>query len=317
MARLTDPAGVSSPRKPPETGRRLADARALAEPLPPLVIEALRVADTLTPGAHGRRRAGAGDAFWQFRPYVSGDPSQAIDWRVSARSDQVLVREREWSAAASLYLWRDGSRSMRWRGAKNRPSKLERAELLLLGLAALAVRGEEQVALLGLDSRARQGRAALTHFAEALGRTEERVQERAEADSLPPDGPLPRQSDLVLFSDFFSPLDELAIRLGRLAAQTARGLLVQVYDPAEAALPFTGRIRFEGLEGEGRWLAPRAESLRPAYVERFRNHQAGLASLARSLGWRFAAIPTDRPAAAALASLQAGLAPGRGPGRGL
>lgn len=301
MARLTD---LAARGRSGRSGRRqgLAAARALAERLPPLVVEALRVADTLTAGAHGRRRAGPGDAFWQFRPYMQGEPAQSIDWRVSGRSDQIFVREREWSAAASLYLWRDASHSMRWRGAKNRQSKLERAELLLLSLAALAVRGEEQVALLGLDRRGRQGRAALTHFAAALIRSGE--------ESLPPEGPLPRQADLVLFSDFFSPLDELAARLGPLAAASARGLMVQIYDPAEAALPFEGRVRFEGLEGEGRWLAPRVESLRAAYVERFRNHQAALAGLARSLGWRFTAIATDRPAAAALASLHAGLAPG-------
>ncbi len=301
MARLTDlDLGGRVRRGERRTG--LAHARALAERLPPLVVEALRIADTVTAGAHGRRRAGPGDAFWQFRPYMAGEPAHAVDWRVSGRSDQVFVREREWAAAASLYLWRDGSQSMRWRGHKSRPSKLERAELLLLGLAALAVRGEEQVALLGLDQRARQGRAALTHFAQALTEPGE--------ESLPPEGPLPRQSDLLLFSDFFSPLDELARRLGLLASRTARGLMVQIYDPAEAALPFEGRIRFEGLEGEGRWLAPRVESLRGAYVERFRNHQAALASLAGSLGWRFLAVPTDRPAAAALASLHAGLAPG-------
>lgn len=228
--------------------------------------------------------------------------AQSIDWRVSARSDQLFIREREWSAAASLYLWRDASASMRWRGGRDRSSKQERADLLLLSLASLAIRGEEQVAILGQDRRGRQGRGALTHLAEAIGQGKD--------ESLPPEGPLPRAADLVLFSDFFSPLDELAARLGTLAARTARGLMVQIYDPAEAALPFEGRVRFEGLEGEGRWLAPRVESLRPAYIERFRDHQAALSSLASSLGWRFVALPTDRPAAAALASLHAGLAPG-------
>ncbi|MEQ8651644.1 MAG: DUF58 domain-containing protein [Kiloniellales bacterium] len=280
----------------------LSTAQALAGRLPPLVVEAIRIADTVASGAHGRRRAGPGDSFWQFRPYVSGDTAQAIDWRVSARSDQLFVREREWSAAASLYLWRDASASMRWRGARDRQSKQERADLLLLSLAALAIRGEEQVAILGLDKRGRQGRGALTHLAQAIGQGKD--------ESLPPEGPLPRQADLVLFSDFFSPLDELAARLGILAARSARGLMVQIYDPAEAALPFEGRVRFEGLEGEGRWLAPRVETLRPAYIERFRDHQSALAGLAASLGWRFVALPTDRPAASALAALHAGLAPG-------
>ncbi len=302
MARLTDLARRRGATGANDPAASLGPAQALAGRLPPLVIEAIRIADTVAGGAHGRRRSGPGDAFWQFRPYVQGDMAQQIDWRVSARSDQLFVREREWSAAASLYLWRDASASMRWRGARDRQSKLDRADLLLLSLAALSIRGEEQVAVLGLDQRGRQGRAALTHIAEVLSGGQD--------ESLPPEGPLPRQSDLVLFSDFFSPLDELAKRLGLLAARTARGLMVQIYDPAEAALPFEGRVRFEGLEGEGRWLAPRVESLRAAYVERFQDHQAALGSLALSLGWRFIAISTDHPAAAALASLHAGMAPG-------
>ncbi|GAB5470559.1 MAG: DUF58 domain-containing protein [Rhodospirillales bacterium] len=300
MARLTEP---GAGRIRPDNA---AAARALADRLPPLVVEALRIADTVSPGAHGRRRAGPGDSFWQFRPYVRGDLPQSIDWRTSARSDQVFVREREWAAAASLYLWRDASLSMRWRGGRDRQSKLERADLLLLGLAALALRGEEQIGLLGNDPRPRQGRAALTYLSASLERL---AAAKQESEGLPPEGPLPRRADLVLFSDFYLPLDDLAKRLRQLAAIAGRGLLVQIYDPAEAALPFEGRVRFEGLEAEGRWLAPRVESLRGAYVERFQRHQAGLAALAASLGWRFQALASDRPAAAALASLHAGLAP--------
>ncbi|MEO1192799.1 MAG: DUF58 domain-containing protein [Pseudomonadota bacterium] len=296
MARLTETSSADG----------TASAEALAQRLPPLVLQALKVADTVSPGTHGRRRAGPGDSFWQFRPYVRGDLPQSIDWRTSARSDQVFVREREWEAAATLYLWRDASASMRWRGARDRQSKLERADLLLLALAALALRGEEQVGLLGHDARPRRGRAALPHL--AVGLEQQAAAEQA-SEALPPDGPLPRRSDLVLFSDFYLPLDQLAERLRLLATGGGRGILVQIYDPAEAALPFEGRVRFEGLEAEGRWLAPRAEALRGAYVERFQQHQAGLAALAASLNWQFHALPSDRPAAAGLAGLQAALAP--------
>jgi len=281
----------------------LAAAQAEAARLPPLAIEALRIADTVSAGTHGCRRAGPGGDFWQFRPYMAGEMTQAIDWRVSARSDQLFVRERERSAAASLYLWRDDSQSMRWRGARGRCTKLERAELLLLALAALALRGEEQVALLGRDGRGRQGRAALTHLAAGLA--------RPSGGSLPPEGPLPRAADLVLFGDFYLPLDRLARRLVPLAARSARGLLVQIFDPAEATLPYEGRVRFEGLEREGSWLAPRVSSLRKAYLERFCNHREALAALAHSLGWHFLALSSGRPAAACLSSLYAGLAPGR------
>ena len=38
-------------------------------------------------GAHGLRRPGPGEEFWQYRPAQPGEPARAIDWRRSARSD--------------------------------------------------------------------------------------------------------------------------------------------------------------------------------------------------------------------------------------
>ena len=116
-------------------------AEALAAGMPPLLAAAERVAATVVQGVHGRRRIGVGETFWQFRTYKPGDRPQLIDWRQSAKSDRVFVRDLEWEAAQSLWLWRDGSGSMSWRSAEARESKASRAGLLLLALASLLVRG--------------------------------------------------------------------------------------------------------------------------------------------------------------------------------
>src|SRR5688500_9183015 len=127
--------------------RRLR-AEQLAATLPPLLVAAERVAATVQQGVHGRRRVGTGEAFWQFRRYEAGDSPQRIDWRQSAKADPVFVREMEWAAAQSVWLWRDASASMRWRSHPDWPEKLAHAELLTLALAVLLVRGGERVALL-------------------------------------------------------------------------------------------------------------------------------------------------------------------------
>ena len=87
----------------------------LAAALPPLLVAAERVAATVAQGVHGRRRVGTGDAFWQFRQYQFGDAASRVDWRRSGKSDRLFVRETEWAAAESVWLWRDGSASMRWK----------------------------------------------------------------------------------------------------------------------------------------------------------------------------------------------------------
>jgi uncharacterized protein (DUF58 family) len=104
-------------------------AEQLAARLPPLLVEAERVATTVAQGVHGRRRVGQGETFWQFRQYQPGDAPQRIDWRESAKSQRVYVRETEWEAAQSVWLWRDGSPSMNWTSTKLLPTKEARARL--------------------------------------------------------------------------------------------------------------------------------------------------------------------------------------------
>src|SRR3546814_6131026 len=77
-------------------------AEQLAATLPPLLVAAERVAATVAQGVHGRRRVGQGETFWQYRHYDFGDQPQSIDWRQSAKSDMVFVRQMEWEAAQSV-----------------------------------------------------------------------------------------------------------------------------------------------------------------------------------------------------------------------
>jgi uncharacterized protein (DUF58 family) len=276
-----------------EAVRKQADR--LAGSLPPLLAAALRVAATVEQGVHGRKRVGAGDAFWQFRQYQQGDPTTRIDWRQSAKSDRLYLREMEWAAAQSVWLWRDASASMNWRSSPVLPLKSERAEVLVLAVAALLLRAGERVALLGGEFRPSASRSSLERLALALGLD-------APA-SLPPSVALPRFAQLVLIGDFLSPLPAIETALRPFAERGLTGHLVQIHDPAEESLPFLGRIRFEGTEQEGELLLSRTELVQEAYRERYRAHREGLTTLVRSLGWTFAVSGTDKPPEPALLAL--------------
>ena len=143
-----------------------AEAEHLASKFPPLRLAARRLAATVRQGAHGRRRSGAGEAFWQFRPYQSFDTALAVDWRQSAKRGQVYVRQREWQTAQTVWLWRNGSASMAYASAPALPTKQARADLLVLALASLLAAGDEAVGLLG--ARARAGAGAVDAVAEGL-----------------------------------------------------------------------------------------------------------------------------------------------------
>ena len=280
------PAGVPSSRR--LTGLH-QQAEALADRLPPLLVAAERVAATVAQGVHGRRRVGVGETFWQFRPYQPGDDTAQVDWRQSARSAQLFLRDQEWEAAETVWLWADASGSMAYSSTPRVPTKADRAVLLMLALASLLTRAGERIALLGDQRRPTGGRAALANLCERLGSS-------PEGDtSAVPIQQLPRHARLVLISDFFVPLEELRDRLRGFVAMGLRGHLLQVLDPAEPILPFAGRVRFEGLENDGAALIGNVESIRVRYRDRIEAHRLGLRELARSLGWTLASHVTDHP----------------------
>ena len=80
-------------------------AESFSQKLPPLLVKAERVAATVMLGVHGRKRAGPGENFWAYRNYSFGDSTQRIDWHKSSKSDSVFIRENEWEAANTLWLW--------------------------------------------------------------------------------------------------------------------------------------------------------------------------------------------------------------------
>ena len=269
--------------------------------MPPLLVAAERVAATVAQGVHGRRRVGQGDSFWQYRPFVPGDAAHRIDGRASGKSDRNYVRETEWEAAQTVALWRDGSPSMRWRSGAAMPDKVEHAELLLLALASLLLRGGERVRLLGGPRQVRGGRTALDGLAEGLAQLPD--------GGLPEAAPMPRHARVVLIGDFLSPLEEIRAFVAGLAALPVSGHLLQVLDPAEALLPYAGRVRFRGLEREADSVVPRVEGIRAGYAEALAAQQAGLAALCAAAGWSFAVHRTDHPPETALLGLYAALSP--------
>ena len=277
------------------------EAEILASNLPPLMVAADRVASTVAQGVHGRRRVGQGETFWQYRRYDPGDSIQQIDWRRSAKSDTVYIRETEWEAAQSVWLWSDASPSMNYSSSKNIQQKSERADLLTLALGSLLIRGGEHIAPLGHGIVPTMGRTALNLLAQGMIN-------RANLASLPDFEPIPRHGRLVLMSDFLEPLEDINRIVGAFADRGVVGHILQILDPAERSLPFGGRTRFEGMENEGNALIGRVEGVREDYRRTLEEHQQGLRDITRIAGWSFGVHMTDHSPESALLALYTTLA---------
>ena len=289
-----------------ESHRLRVQADAISATLPPLLVAAKRIAASVTLGVHGRRRAGSGDSFWQFRPYTKDDTPGQIDWRQSAKFDTVFVKDREVVSAQTAILWCDTSPSMRYRSSPKLPTKAERAAVMMLTMAELITDAGERILRVSGDARSQRGgtgRLAVAQIADALAA--ELMAEPREGTPEVPSFPstLPRHATILMFSDFLAPFEETAASIRALARQGLKGHLMQVLDPAEETLPFTGRVRFVGLENEGATVIDRAEEARAGYIKKLTAHREALKALAITAGWSFGLHHTDHSPQPALAAL--------------
>jgi len=276
-----------------------AEADALGASLPPLLVAAERLASTVALGVHGRRKSGMGETFWQFRRYAPGDARSAIDWRQSAKSQHLFVREREWEAAENVWFWRDGSSSMDFSSNRNLCTKRERANLLALALAALLVRGGERVAIFGVREGPTAGRVALRHMARAL------ADGQRKGSAMPPEKFSGKHAQVIWLSDFLSPIADIERALGIMVGGELSGHLVQIVDPAEQDFPFSGRTRFEWRNARDSEIFGRAETARDLYRRRFEAQSESVRALARKFDWSFLLHRTDARPETALIALHA------------
>lgn len=270
-----------------------ASAETLAAPLPALLAEAEHLATTVLLGDHGRRRAGVGDTFWQYRPAQTTDAARSIDWRRSARSDANFVQDKEWQIAQSILLWVDQAASMSFRSG-DLPSKGNRARMLGLATAILLIRGGERVGLTGLRLPPRRGEAQIMQMAQILS-------EDAGADYGSPEtqGML-AHSRAVFISDFLGEITPVEDALLRAADRGVRGAILQVLDPQEEDFPFDGRTIFTSMTGAVEHETLKARDLRQRYLDRLAARKDRLAHLARTTGWQFQTHHTGQPATTAL-----------------
>jgi uncharacterized protein (DUF58 family) len=192
-------------------------------------------------GARAHQQRGDGQDFWQYRPLSDGDSAAQVDWRKSARGDQLLVREREQQSQQRSFLWCDMSGSMRYAGSRAARSKAAHGYLLGATLWHIAAQSGDQLRLLGASQISRRD------VPDAL----------AETRSMRTDDM--RENDLLFIISDFLGFDFATLK------HSGPVMTLYVQDPDEIDFPFTGHLCFEGLEGEEPLIAPNATALRDDY----------------------------------------------------
>ena len=246
----------------------------------------------------GQARARAFGNSGRFSP---GSRRREFDWRRSAREERAFVREREWEAAHTVWIWFDRSPSMQFASSLSQASKIDRAVVLALAFADLCVRGGERAGLLGL-TRPLATQGVVERFAEAIA-TEERLRGPSPA-ALPPAIPAAPRSMVLLIGDFLSDPEDVARAVRAVSAEGAIGELVMIIDPVEETYPFSGNTEFLHPGGSLRMLTPRAQNLREAYLARLAAHRAAIRAICARSGWGMSIHRTDGVPAEILLALR-------------
>lgn len=264
---------------------------ALDAALPAIMMDARRAASSIVMGEHGKRRAGLGDAFWQHREWTNGESIRQVDWRRSARSDKLFVRERERQVPALLQIWCDGRAGMNWTSDTATPTKAQRSLMMGLALAIATRAGGERVCALGFGT-------PLSHelqFVRVLG----------EAGGEPP-----RQfkaGQVLMISDGLEGPEIWASRAKQVAGARAQLIVLLISDRAEQEFPFQGRVTFSAGPDQSPHLVGRAQAAKADYVRAYNQHLGAVQNAIKQAGGQVFAHSTFEPAVPTLLQLAAAL----------
>jgi len=235
-------------------------------------------ASTSMMGAAGRKRAGSGEPFWQYRPYSPEDSASRIDWRKSARSNEHFVRDTEQETPHNFMFWTDPNPGFRWSSNDDYPTKFARGLVLELAIAKFLSGSGDKVGALQDSRPAKLGKKAPLQMADTIFRANA-------GETLPKS--THRYANYILASDFYGDWNSIENGIKQLVQPENLGSVMMICDHSEANFPYEGRVEFQNPNTQEKLLLGQAQELRAAYIEKFEERKKQLENLVDSLGWNF------------------------------
>lgn len=273
-------------------------SEAAHDSLPDMILQAEKAVHHILTGHHAQKRAGTGEKFWQFREYDPSDRPQDIDWRQSAKTDRVYVRQKEWQTTQTAMIWAQNNENMTYASDQAIASKGDTAKILALAIGMMLSKTGELITSLELSSQA--GRS--DHAIEKLGRALLDI----ETGDLPDiqKAAVKKNCSLILVSDFLAPIEEIEECFSSLAAQADNAVIIQVLDPTELTMPFEGRIVFEAPGTHDDYLIENVEAVRADYLDVLNRQIRNIKQLCHLHQWNWVLHSTDSPIRQTLTDIQ-------------
>ncbi len=246
----------------------IAKALDLSASLERLLAKNQTVSSLSSYGLHNRKRAGLGERFWQYRAYEIGEDANKIDWRRSARGDQLYVKEKEFESLRDYYIWIDCAASMKFVSTLGQDDKLTRSINFGVAIADLLLRSGDRVGLLG-SSAPSSSRATLDKIIHQL---EENISNNF-TSAVPLLNKPSKRSKIIIISDFLNNSANLKDTLKYYADFEISGLVVMINDPCEVEFPFSGETQFFSIENNQEYYAGDAKLVAEQYHKVFEKHK--------------------------------------------
>lgn len=263
----------------PSTGRRQSrylDPEILSE-LGPLDVVVRHIVEGMRVGMHRSPLRGFSTDFSAHRPYVPGDETRYIDWKLYARAKRYYIKlfDAETNFTANLLL--DASASMRY--ASGKISKLEYAKFMAASMAYLVVDQHDSVGVGIFDDELRQyieptsSLGVLTRLSHELEKAHPNPRTDIAGILHEFARRMPRRGVIMLFSDLFDHTEEFIQGLSHLRFRGHNVVVFHVMDPDELEFPLRGMRRFVGFEHDGEMITDpvRIRASYLAEVEKFVN----------------------------------------------
>lgn len=260
-------------------------------------------------GLHRSPFRGFSVEFIEHRAYQPGDEPRYLDWRMLARSDRLFVKQFEEETNLRAMILLDASRSMAWRGAADRLTKLDYAQRLAAAVALILLRQRDATGLITFDESVREIVPARVktgqwrRLVQGISGTPGGLGTAAEAALRQVTSLLVRRGLVVLLSDL---LFERSLALTALRYLRHRGHQVVVFhlmDPAERELGGPPEVRFTDPESSAS-LVVRPRELARAYRETVRREIDAWRGACRRHGIAYHDVTTDQPFGLALRRLE-------------
>jgi len=214
-----------------------------------LQIQTKDLVESIESGAYNSKFRGGGIEFSEVREYIPGDDVKRIDWNVSARHNNLFVKEFVEENELNVYLILDLSASNNFGFIK---SKLELSFEVAVSLMFLALKNNDKIGLgiftdnLEKFIPSKKGKRQVIRILKQLIEHEPKSKKTDIMKSLSSlKNKLKRKSVIYIISDFMSDEYEKPLKFLKLHHQV---ILINISDIHEKEIPEIGYAYFEDVE---------------------------------------------------------------------